>query len=90
MLVLLRRPAGLSGGGPLALRASQDALSVRVLVDAIVVEAFWDGGRACSTGRVTGRPGNDGVLVSAGDVTTGVITADIAVWEMGSTWLLRA
>jgi hypothetical protein len=79
---------GTTGGGPLALRASKDSLSVRVLVDASVVEAFWDGGRARYTAHTSGNPqGNAGVMVGAGAIDNGVVSADIDVYEMSSMWL---
>jgi hypothetical protein len=92
---------GTAGGGPLALRLSQDTLAVRVLVDASVVEAFWDGGRARYTAHASaaGSPdvtnyeggaggGGAGVMVSAGaGLKEGLISADIDVYEMASMWL---
>jgi beta-fructofuranosidase len=78
---------GIAGGGPLALRASQDELSVRVLVDASVVETFWDGGRARYTAQVSSQGSRDGVIVSAGAVKPGIVVADIEVYEMSSMWL---
>ena len=79
---------GTTGGGPLALRASQDSLSVPVLVDASVLEAFWDGGRARYTAHTNGDlQGNAGVMVGAGEIDNGVVSADIDVYEMSSMWL---
>lgn len=82
---------GTTGGGPLALRASQDSLSVRVLVDASVVEAFWDGGRARYTAHASadleGSGNSTGVTVSAGAIDNGPISVDIDVYEMSSMWL---
>lgn len=81
---------GTTGGGPLALRASQDSLSVRILVDASVVEAFWDGGRARYTAHASADPeesgGGAGVTVGAGAIDR-PISVDIDVYEMSSMWL---
>jgi hypothetical protein len=77
--------AALFGGnavGPMALRRTQDTLEVRVGADGMVVEVFWDGGRARTTsGPVysTGEP-----MVSAG---LEGIAVDADVWKMGSAWL---
>ena len=79
---------GTVGGGPLALRTSQDSLTVRVLVDASVVEAFWDGGRARYTAHASADPeGGTGVTVGAGEIDDGVVSVDIDVHEMSSMWL---
>ena len=80
---------GTAGGGPLALRASQDELFCRVLVDASVVEAFWDGGRARYTAHASmdQEVGGDGVMVGAGAVKVGTISADVEVFKMSSMWL---
>jgi beta-fructofuranosidase len=79
--------AGGMGSGPLALRAGQDSLALRVLVDGSVVEAFWDGGRARTTGQFfPADPGATGLRVSAG-AGAAAVTADIDVWEMGNMWI---
>ena len=73
--------------GPLALRAEQDTLAVRVLVDGSVIEAYWDGGRARYTSRAYPPPrsvAEVGLKVAASD---GRVTADVIVYEMGSAWL---
>ena len=83
----MSRPSlkGAPPGGPLDIRATQDALGVRVLVDGSVLESFWDGGRARQTARVWPAAGCGGLRLSAG-VSAGV-TADVEVWEMRSSWL---
>ena len=78
---------GTPPGGPLSLRRGQDSLSVRVLKDASVCEAFWDGGRARQTARwfYASAESAGGLWLSAGGASG--ITADVEVWEMGSAWI---
>eukprot|EP01047_Picozoa_sp_COSAG01_P050465 COSAG01_NODE_5108_length_4476_cov_14.006854_2_plen_398_part_00 len=74
---------GTPPGGPLALRRGQDSLSVRVLKDGSVCEAFWDGGRARQTARIFANTSQDGLWLRG---TEGV-TADVDVYEMRSAWI---
>jgi hypothetical protein len=86
--------AGHINGGPLALRETQDALDVRILVDGSVIESFWDGGRARTASRAyppAVAKEQLGLAVSAtsgggGDAVKG-ITVDVEVFEMGNAWL---
>ena len=69
------------------MRAAQDSLTVRVLVDGSVIEAFWDGGRARYTSRAYPPPrsvAEVGLKVAASD---GRVIADVVVYEMGNAWL---
>jgi len=52
-----------------------------VLVDGMVMESFWDGGRARTTLQANG--------VGLPSVSTGLpgITVDASVWRMGTGWL---
>lgn len=86
---------GSVNGGPLALRATQDTLQFRVLVDGSVVESFWDGGRARTTSRTSNpfpppRATQElGLRVSAtvSGSASNAITADIDAWEMSNMWV---
>jgi len=79
---------GRINGGPLALRATQDELQVRIIVDGSVIEAYWDGGRAAMTSR-SYPPASSmeeaGLKISA--VGGGGLAVDVQAWEMGSAWL---
>ena len=70
-----------NAGGPMALGRNQDAVGLRVLVDGMVMESFWDGGRARTSSPAYG--------VAAPTVSSGLagISVDVSVWQMGSAWL---
>lgn len=70
-------------GGPLALRRAQDTVTLRVVVDGIVMESFWDGGRARYTRQITGAASQP-TLLSSG---LPGISVDVDIWQMGSAWL---
>ena len=74
-------------------------LTLRVLVDTSVVEAFAQGGRATTAGMAF-RPGLETALVwrrgangksEGADVVAGIGTEppvfSVRIWEMGSAWL---
>ena len=78
-------PGWISGnaGGPMALRRSQDAVELRVLVDGLVMESFWDQGRARTTSPAYG-PSGVAVTVSSGLLG---VSVDVSIWSMGSAWI---
>eukprot|EP01052_Picozoa_sp_SAG31_P010973 SAG31_NODE_611_length_13558_cov_224.959730_9_plen_294_part_00 len=78
---------GRINGGPLAIRATQDVLPVRVLVDGSVIEAYWDGGRARMTSRSYPPMTTEMQLGLRIKSNNDKITASIDVYEMGSAWL---
>jgi hypothetical protein len=86
--------AGHIDGGPLALRETQDALDVRILVDGSVIESFWDGGRARTASRAyppAAAKEQLGLAISAtrsgGGKAVRGITVDVEVFEMVDAWL---
>jgi hypothetical protein len=74
--------AGNAGGGTLALRRNQDTVDLRVLVDGMVVESYWDGGRARTTLPAYG-PTQPPTLSSG----LAGVSADVIIWPMASAWL---
>ena len=75
--------AGNAGGGPMALRRSQNTVELHVLVDGLVMESFWDGGRARTTSPAYG-PSGVAVTVSSGLLG---VSVDVSIWKMGSAWI---